>query len=255
MTTLAWSIARPQLDDLDDVAAFVSVASRLRPRLGEVMGNWNAGESTILAQSFMSNRSTRPETVYSALLIRLMAVFERYVRGLLEHSMLHLQENARLSSIPEAIRHRHLKLSGRALASVDEERDNLSFDPLTVVENLYSCLRGDDACRLNISILCAEVTSGGPASLEWVLDLLELPSYWDEIGASESVAASLGSTGTRNTASRSKERLKELARWRNQLAHGSDEAMVVSESQFGEASQFVRALVDVVDGIVVARFG
>ncbi len=78
---------RTRLLDLEADLAFVSLAARLRPRLGDVM-NWaTAGEATDLAREFMSAKGSRVEGVFGPLLVRLLAAFERYTRRLIEDAL------------------------------------------------------------------------------------------------------------------------------------------------------------------------
>src|SRR4051812_36574595 len=93
MATIAWTIVQPQLDELEEGLGFVATAHRLRPRLGDVMGTWDAGEATVIAREFMSQKNSQPEGLYSALLVRLLAIFERYLRGLLEHALTSMEKS------------------------------------------------------------------------------------------------------------------------------------------------------------------
>lgn len=65
----------------------------------------------------------------------------------------------------------------------------------------------------------------------------------------------LGKREHRATGERAKERLKELWRWRNQLAHGRDEEIALTESQLNEAISFIECFTSALDAAVKKRLG
>lgn len=229
-----------RLDELAVDAQFLSLAARLRPRLGDVV-RWDAGGEVVeLARTFMSAHGGRAEARYAALLVRVLAVFERYVRRLID-SIVERRSAAAQSydKVPSALGNRNVALTGRVLSAIDMPRDHLSFNFDALIDNLASCRPGSTTFRLNSQVFSAVVTGAGPAVIERALQNVDITEWWDAVGASPDLVKALGTKGARATGEQAKERLKELWRWRNHLAHGGDEEIVLSEVQLREAIAFI----------------
>jgi HEPN superfamily RiboL-PSP-like protein len=82
------------------------------------------------------------------------------------------------------------------------------------------------------------------------LEAVDLNDCWDSVGRDTDLARNLGTKGTRATGGRAKERLKELWRWRNHLAHGGDEEIALSEAQLRDAIDFIRLLGAALDNAI-----
>ena len=68
----------------------------------------------------------------------------------MEHALTSMEKSiARYDQIPQAIQNHHTKLSGRALASLDDPRDYLSIEPTTIIANLAACMSGKETFRFN----------------------------------------------------------------------------------------------------------
>ncbi len=230
---------------------FLTLATRLRPRLGDVI-RWDAqGDVLDLARFFMGTKFSRAEAMYAAVLIRLLAAFERYVRNLVESAVEHRATAAgTYEKLSSALASRNIALTGRILAFIDTPREHLVFNIANLVENLASCRPGNATFRLNSSAFSAVVTGSSPPVIERALQNIDVTEFWDLVGANEGLAKVLGTKGTRATAERAKERLKELWRWRNHLAHGGDEEVELSEAQLRDVVAFVRALATGLDDVV-----
>ena len=219
---------------------FVALASKLRPRIGEAIQWSSQGEVLSIIRDFMNSKAVRAEGVYGSLFVALMASFERYIRLLIIHAVELLSAKAKTyDELPPQLARRNLVLTGRVLAASDAPRDYLTLDIHSLISNLASCKSGNAAFRLNAKAFCTTVTGSGPAVIEEALKLVGVQEFWDEVGSETKLAELLGSTGPRETGSRARERLKDLCRWRNQLAHGGDEEIALSESQIREAIDFV----------------
>jgi hypothetical protein len=233
---------------------FVSLAARLRPRLGDVI-QWDAaGEVTRLAQSFMNSKESRPEGVYGPLLVRLLGAFERYIRKSVDFVL-----EARSACVtdyeqlPDALQSRHIRLTGRTLANIDEPRDHLLLDVGSLIDNLSSCKPGRSDFKLNTIAFTSAIVGAGPSVLEKALASVDIDGWWDAVGRNDVLMRYLGTKGPRQTGERSKERLRELSRWRNQLAHGSDEELAVSEAQLQDAIDFIRTFTASLDNVIRER--
>jgi hypothetical protein len=230
-----------QVDALRADVEFVRLASQLRLRVGKVL-QWQAqGEETDLAKRFINSQPSSPEAVYGPLLVRLLASLERYMRNTITDIVDHKAANASsYDSVAGTLGNRNLVLTGRLLSTLDAPRDYLTLNVEELIENLASCRRGSGKFRLNSIAFSSALGGVSPSVLEKAFDNLEISGWWDRIGADAKITALLGTKGARATGDRAKERLKELARWRNHLAHGGDGEILISESQIDDAIEFVR---------------
>lgn len=223
--------------------AFVALAAKLRPRIGEAV-EWGARSEVLkLVHEFMESKSIRAEGVYIALLIALMASFERYIRMLVTQAVEKHAAGASLyDDIPSALATRNIVLTGRVLASIESPRDYITLDVQSMISNLASCKRGNKAFSLNPRAFSAAITGVAPSVLEEALKTVGVTEWWDGVGASLTLANLLGTKRARETGDRAREKLKELCKWRNHLAHGGDEEVTLTDTQIREAIDFIAGL-------------
>jgi hypothetical protein len=243
-----------RISELKADLEFVAIAAQLRPRLGAVV-HWQAeGHELQLVRQFMGGRASRPEGLYGPLLIRLLAALERYLRMLIIQSVEQRASEAQsFDELPTVLGNRNVVLSGRVLAAAENPRDHLTMDTESLVANLATCRRGNKAFRLNAQAFSATVTGAGPNIVEKALESVDVSNWWDGIGGNLALAKLLGTKGARATGDRARERLKEIWRWRNHLAHGGDEETALSESQLREAVEFVSCFGNALDEVVKKR--
>jgi hypothetical protein len=250
-----------QLEELEsDLVAleadvgFVSLATRLRPRIGDVI-QWDSKTEVIkLAQSFMNAKESRPEGVYGPLLIRLLGSFERYIRKLVDFVLTERSAGvADYSQLPHSLSRRNIRLTGRALANIDEPRDHLVLDVGSLIDKLASCKPGRSDFKLNSQAFTSPIVGSGPGVLEKALASVDIDDWWDAVGRNDALIRILGTKGARQTGDRSRERLRELSKWRNQLAHGADEELAVSETQLRDAIDFIRVFTASLDSVIRKR--
>lgn len=244
---------------LDDVAAsanFVSIASLLRPRLGHLIDwNTNQGQDDLknLARKFMNSKDVRYEILYGALFIRVLAAFEKFIRQLVESALHVMVEGTTYDEIAETLRMHNLRLTGRVLASISEPRDHLTFNYENLVENLASCKAGSSTFQLNGPVFSAVVAGGGPAVIEKALKNIDVENWWDDVGRDKKLQAVLGTKKSRDAANLSKEKLRELWRLRNIIAHAGDENIEVSETKLQESVTFIRTFSTALSSAVMER--
>jgi hypothetical protein len=231
-----------QIDGLRADFDFVLLASQLRPRIGSIL-QWQAqGEGTELAKKFIKARPTGPEGVYGPLLVRLLACLEQYLRKAIASAVIRKAKQAgSYDGLAETLKNRNLVLTGRLLSSLDSPREYLTLNVDEVIENLASCKKGSLSFKLNASAFSATLAGVNPSVIEKALENIDVSNWWDKIGANSKISGLLGTTGHHATGSRVKDRLKELARWRNHLAHGGDGQIVISDSQLNDAIELVVA--------------
>lgn len=240
-----------RLLELETDFAFVSLAARLRPRLGDVV-NWGApGEATSLARQFMSSRASRVEGVFGPLLVRLLAALERYSRRVIEEALaVHVDGARTYDQLALHIRTRNTALTGTLLASIESPRGHLTVHFDSLIANLASCQPGSTNYVLNAQAFAAAVAGAGPGALERAFANVGVRDWWDKVGSDRTLAALLGTRGARATGKVARDRLEELWRWRNHLAHGGDEEVALSEDQLRDCIMFVRTLSGALDRVV-----
>lgn len=244
---------RNSLAELEADLGFVSLATRLRPRLGEIV-NWDAAREVVeLARKFMSARDARAEGLFGPLLVRLLASLERYARNLVGEALaVHASRAATYDQIPPHIKTRNVALTGTLLAFTESPRDYLTIHIDTLVANLASCKSGNATYQLNAQAFAAAVTGAGAPAIEKALANVGIHDCWDRIGGDGTLAGVLGTKGARATGKQARSRLEELSRWRNHLAHGGDEEVSLTEDQLRECIAFVSAFSAALDDAALA---
>src|SRR5581483_4734252 len=154
---------------------FVAAASQLRPRLSEIL-DWTGPRGTLqLAQRFMDVKAARPEGIYGPFLVRLMAVFERYLRLLIVESVEHRTAAAkRFDDLPQKLVNRNLILTGRILANLENPRDYLTFNIDGLIVNLATCKQGNASFKLNPQAFSTTVTGVNPTAIDKALESIEV---------------------------------------------------------------------------------
>jgi len=234
--------------------AFVSLAAQLRPRIGEVL-NWEGSKDVVaLVQRFMAEKSSRPEGLYGPLLVRLLAAFERHVRRIVAYVIdQRCSKVSKYDELAEGLGKRNIALTGKILSAIFEPRDHLATDIKGLIENLASCRTGTTTFRLNSDAFSATVTGTSPVIIEKALKHVDIDNFWDAVGSSAALTKLLGTKGARATGIRTQERLHELSRLRNHLAHGGDEEVVISETQLTDAIDFISCFSDSLQGAIAKQ--
>jgi hypothetical protein len=240
------------IDELNTDADFVAFATQLRPRLNGVV-RWEGmgSEERGIVQAFLRIRDSRPEGLYGPLLVRLLAAFERYIRTLIMWTVEQRNGNAKkYEDLSPAVANRNRILTGRVLAS-PELPDHLVFDIPMLIDNLATCKAGGEF-RLNSSVFSFGIAGCSPKHLDTALEHVDIGDCWDGVGKNAHLIAVLGTKGTRATGIRAKEKLKELSRLRNHLAHGGDGTPLISEADLRDAITFIAAFSTALEDFVVA---
>ncbi len=234
-------------------ADFVAVAAQLRPRLNGVI-RWDGigNEERGIVQSFLRIKESRPEGLYGPLLVRLLAAFERYVRTLIVWTVEHRNGAASAyEDLAQTLTLRNRMLTGKVLASA-ELPDHLVFDVPALIENLATCKTGG-AFRLNASVFGFGIAGFSPKHLDMALEHVDISDCWDGLGKNPQLVRILGTKGARATGIGVKDKLKELSRLRNHLAHGGDGAPHISETDLRDSITFIAAFSAALEDLVVAN--
>jgi RiboL-PSP-HEPN len=129
----------------------------------------------------------------------------------------------------------------------------MTLDIESLIANLASCRKGSGSFRLNADAFSATVTGTSPYVIEKALQNVDINDWWDGVGGNARLAKLLQTKGARATGDRAHERLKELWRWRNHIAHGGDEEIALTEPQLREAIDFVDSFSVALDAAVNKR--
>ena len=253
---------KPPLEELTTLlreiatdADFVAVAAQLRPRLNGVI-RWDGigAEERGIVQSFLRIKESRPEGLYGPLLVRLLAAFERYVRTLIVWTVDRRNDVAgKYEDLSPKLANRNRILTGRVLASA-ELPDHLVFDIPALIENLATCKTGGAGpFRLNSTVFSAGIAGCSPKHLDTALEHVDIDDCWDSVGKDAKLSTILGTKGARPTGTGAKDKLKELSRLRNHLAHGGDGTPLISENELRDAIAFIGAFSKALEDIVVAN--
>lgn len=233
---------------------FVAAAAQLRPRLNGVV-RWDGmgAEERKIVQSFLKIKESRTEGLYGPLLVRLLAAFERYLRTLIAWTVdQHNSVAGKYEDISPSMAQRNRLLTGRVLA-LAEVPDHLMFDISALIENLATCRPGRaGSFRLNSVVFGSGIAGFSPKHLDTALEWIDIDNCWDALGKDTELTTILGTKGARQTGTGAKDKLKELSRVRNRLAHGGDGIPSISESDLREAITFIGTFSKALEDLVVA---
>lgn len=242
------------LGELSADTDFVAAAAQLRPRLNGVV-RWEGmgAEERNIVQSFLKINESRTEGLYGPLLVRLLAAFERYLRTLIVWTVdQHNSVAGKYEDISPTIARRNRLLTGRVLA-LAEFPDHLMFDIPTLIGNLATCTPGSaGSFRLNSVVFGSGIAGFSPRHLDTALESVDIDNCWDALGKDTRLTTILGTKGARQTGTEAKDKLKELSRLRNRLAHGGDGIPSISETYLRDAISFISAFSRALENLVVA---
>jgi hypothetical protein len=159
----------------------------------------------------------------------------------------------KFEEVPESLANRNLILTGRLLAAIGAPREHLVIDIEALIANLASCKKGSQSFKFNTQAFSATVTGASPAVIDKAFENLDVTDWWDGVGSDAVLAKLLGTKKPRATGERAKDRLKELWRWRNQLAHAGDEEIALTEQQLHDAISFITCFSTALNNVVKTR--
>jgi len=245
-----------RLGETHAAAHFVDRAYQLRTRIGQAI-RWDGPQHEIqLLRSFMDEDAGREEEILSALYVRSVAAFERYIRNACSEFV---DARAALASaarnLPADLRQRNLILSARLLSTLDQPRDHIKFNPAAIIERLAACEKNSIPYLLNSVSFSSFVQSPTVEAVEKTFANVGLKDLFERLGRSTTLQQLLETKATRATSLRVQERLEEIVRWRNNFAHGGDDERTVTIDKFDSLVKFFRAVASGMDQAVTERLG
>jgi hypothetical protein len=139
------------LDELASNLEFVRTASRLRPRLKDMLRWENLdGDAKKLATSFLGQRAAEESLFYRGMVVSLSGVFEQFVRRVLRDGILAINGNGvNYDTLDEGIKKQNFYRTGIAFGTIHEPLDYLELDYELLAKNIGTCLIGSKQAVLN----------------------------------------------------------------------------------------------------------
>lgn len=145
------------------------------------------------------------------------------------------------------LKKRNLILSARLLSSLDQPRDHIAFSPSVLVENLAACDKDVIPYQLNAVSFSASLQSPTVEAINKIFSSVGLKDLFERLGRSTGLQRQLRSGGVRATSIRVQERIGEIVRLRNNLAHAGDEERSVTIEEFDYLVDFFRVVAFEID--------
>lgn len=186
-----------------------------------------------------------PESVaYRGLILQLYGAFERFITELSEISLRALQSKAkRYSDLPESLRNAHTIGSARILSKLHDKNINgVPFDFGSLKKNMAHCFSDDEKYSLGAEAFTALLGVCTSERVDSVFEVICLSkAFDDELGRDPNIKSWARNAGAREAFKLAKDRLDELVRLRNQIAHGSTDPEVLY-GNVEEAAKFLSVL-------------
>lgn len=234
---------------MDDIASnfeFVRTASRLRPRLKEML-HWEGmdGEAKAMVAAFLKQESTELSLLYRGLVVSLAGAFEQFVRRVLRdgvHAISGGGAGVNYDGLDEHIKNENIYRSGIALQTIREPLDYLDFDYESMSKNLGTCFSGSGQAVLNAEAFAVFLSIISPKNLDDALKRIGIDLKWDDLGRLGPLQKALDRDATRETAKAIQDFLKRFGQTRNKIAHSGSSGVVVTELDFEQLLRFFRVL-------------
>jgi hypothetical protein len=252
MMSAALQELRDRLDEIKVDLTFVALAFQLRPRIAGVVRFELGGEVVDLVKKFKDAKTVRPEGIYGSLLVRLLASLERYLRKVVGEAIADKNKAApNYTTIGDTLGKRNIALTGRLLGNIESPPDHIAVDFTSLIQNLASCVNDGGKVVLNPEAFSATVSVPTPGVIDKALSHIGVKSFWDDLGNSSQLQKALGTKKSRDTKNQAQDRLAEICRWRNHLAHGGDAETALTETELREAIDFISAFAEALDSVVM----
>jgi hypothetical protein len=250
----ALSELETRLDEVHAAARFMNRAYRLKPRIGHAI-RWDGPRDEVeLLRTIMVDDDSREGEILSALVIRAVAAFERFVRRACSEVVeIRAQTATVAGKLPPDLHQRNLVLSARLLGTLDSPKDHISFNPKTIVSNLAICDSDNAQFELNTVAFTAFLESPTVQSVDKSFSNTGLTEVFEELGRFAPLQQFFNTRGTAETRKRTTDKLTDIVRWRNNLAHAGDDERTIDIDQLDKIVEFLRILCRGLDAIANSR--
>ncbi len=232
------------LDELAEDLEFLRLSSRLRPRLGALL-NWQAvdGDAAQLAKGFMNLKTVELSPLYRGMIAVLSGTFEQLVRRVVQEAVLQINNDVDVfDKLPDGIKVHNLFFSGRALCAVREPPDHVTIDHYLLVRSLATCTPGAQKFVLNADAFAMFITNLTPSHLGDICHSIGVSLNWDYFGKVNAFEKLFGSKGARSLGKMVSDRLADIVKLRNRIAHTGAGGVTVSEEDVASHIAFLRIL-------------
>lgn len=249
------------LNDISATTQLFSRASRLRPRLREMLRweNLQADERR-LVQDFIGHREANENAIALSLVVVCYGLLEKFVRELLERTVKVIDSELEdFNELPEQLTSENIYRTGIALQSIKSNSPHVTFDFALLARNLGTCYPNSDSYTLNAS--CFSIGHGilTPRNMEQIFQRIGVKIDWDRFGSNTDLKKLLKEPRTRDCAKAIRNFLEELVKKRNIVAHSGGLEIVVGESEFEAVTEiipiFCKILVEQVSSELEKRYG
>jgi hypothetical protein len=240
-----------RVEELSNDLLLLAQAFDLRPRIQQALDFEKRGEALECARRFSEIVGCQPAYFCGPMLVRLAASFERYLRLLMHETVeLWAKKAGSFDRLPDGLAERNLVLSGRLIAASESPRDYMAIDPIALIENLSTCKTGASQFKLNSNVFTELVYGITPEVIEKSLAAIRIGNWKDIVGADKELQRKLGVSRVPDAKKEMTSRLKRLARWRNNWAHGGDEEVSLTFPELNDELAFLVAFTKALDGAV-----
>ncbi len=235
------------IDLMLSMSLFVEVATQLRPRLGRQV-NWQSLDDAekLLVQSFIKMEPTLALSEEGTTL-RICAQFENFLRRIIRDAALEISlRKVKAEGLKPPLLAKNRHFAGMLLSKVLYS-DGVTRDYDRLCREIGTCTPGS-VVTLSGESLAESLENISPASIDLLFELFGHKLNWDKIATHAVFAAARKQEGTRELAKAIKERLSELHKLRNRLAHSGYGGVVLPEGSLQQTGDFLKRLAEAVTG-------
>lgn len=186
-----------------------------------------------------------PESVaYRGLILQLYGAFERFITEITEATLNAIQAKTnRYSELPDGLRNAHTVGSARLLTKLNDRNINgVPFDFANLQLNMAACFSDDEKYRLGADAFTALLGVCTWERVDSVFEAMRIGKAFDDaLGKDASVKSWAKGAGAREAVKLARDKLNELVRLRNQIAHGLGDPDVL-DTEVEAAAAFLSAL-------------
>ena len=243
------------LDEFTTNLEFVRTASRLRPRLNDML-NWQMMdvEAQALATRFLQQQATEESLLYRGMVVSLAGAFEQFVRRVLRDSVQAMSGAGVIyANLDQHIKNENIYRTGVALQTIKEPLDYMNFDYEVLGKNLGTCFSGSGQAVLNADAFAVFLSITSPKNLVDALKRIGIDLHWDDLGRVQALQKSLEKSATRETTKAIQDFLRGFGQTRNKIAHTGSGGIVVTDSDFQQLLNFFRAFARALQSVTEAE--
>ena len=236
-----------KLEGVVSVCRFMDDSLRVRPRLGKML-NWENLDQAEqeLATSFISTRDVNDQIFYSSLYILSYGVLEAFIRKVVERAVEVISKcDSKFEELPVQLQNENIFRTGVALQSIRKPSDYYKIEYYKLVDNLGTCVRGNDNFILNCEVFSFNHGVLTPDNIDKLFARIGIEIKWDTFGGNPNLKSLLGETRTRDCTKSVKQYISESVKKRNVIAHTGMTGEQVTKEELDMVARFISLFADV----------